>query len=239
MRAQEFIIEYTSGQVTNSRGKSIGNYANFKNWFRNSVAVDSSGRPLVVYHGTSASFDEFNLGSDDRTREIYGPGFYVTHSSEIANNFVGNERQNIMPLYISIQRPIVVNKFGLGGDKLGSSIIRDLIKASPNFEKEITKWGKPNDNPNNLLSSAVERFTDRTESPLEQIIGVSKLFYQGVNKHQYLALVTQLTGYDGVVAKLDSNTIYFVAWQKNQLKSATGNSGQYSLGSGNILGEKL
>jgi hypothetical protein len=144
-----------------------------------------------------------------------------------------------MPLYISIQRPLIVNKFGLGGDKLGSSIIRDLITASPNFQKEITKWGEANDNPNKLLSSAVERFTDRTESPLEQIIGVSKLFYQGVNKHQYLALVTQLTGYDGVVAKLDSNTIYFVAWQKNQLKSATGNSGQYSLGSGNILGEKL
>ncbi len=34
----------------------------FYRWFGNSKVVDDQGRPLVVYHGTSADFNTFDTG---------------------------------------------------------------------------------------------------------------------------------------------------------------------------------
>lgn len=39
---------------------------NFWQWFGDSKAVDDEGRPLVVYHGTNAKFDTFDLGYAER-----------------------------------------------------------------------------------------------------------------------------------------------------------------------------
>lgn len=39
---------------------------NFWRWFADSKAVDAEGRPLVVYHGTNAKFDTFDLGYAER-----------------------------------------------------------------------------------------------------------------------------------------------------------------------------
>jgi hypothetical protein len=50
------------------KGEAVGNRLEskistltdaFKNWFKDSKVVDNDGNPLVVYHGTSASFDTF------------------------------------------------------------------------------------------------------------------------------------------------------------------------------------
>lgn len=54
----------------NSNGKPIypteDGIRNFWRWFAGSKAVDAEGRPLVVYHGTNAKFDTFDLGYAER-----------------------------------------------------------------------------------------------------------------------------------------------------------------------------
>ena len=51
--------------------------AAFKRWFGNSQVVDAQGEPLVVHHGTRASFEAFDRKFISPGARL-GPGFYFT-----------------------------------------------------------------------------------------------------------------------------------------------------------------
>gem|GEM_PF-4060734 len=57
-------VDGTQRHTMNSEGRPIANseeeLRNFWRWFGDSKAVDSEGRPLVVYHGTGSDFFEFD-----------------------------------------------------------------------------------------------------------------------------------------------------------------------------------
>jgi hypothetical protein len=81
---------------------------NFKNWFGGSKIVDDKGKPLVMYHGTSASFDEFGTGPRN--------AIFVTPNPEFASGYAGGEAHvtvgetpNIMPLYVKANNPFDYN----------------------------------------------------------------------------------------------------------------------------------
>jgi GNAT superfamily N-acetyltransferase len=63
--------------------------ANLKAWFGQSAVVDDEGQPLVVYHGTTASFDTFetergNIESD------FGRGIYFSNNPrDVGANYAG------------------------------------------------------------------------------------------------------------------------------------------------------
>jgi hypothetical protein len=72
---------------------------NFWQWFGKSKAVDEQGRPLVVYHGTTAAFDRF-----DRTKTGKGSskvGFWFTDDRDFAGIYGGK----VMACYLRILRP--------------------------------------------------------------------------------------------------------------------------------------
>ncbi|EKY4114267.1 hypothetical protein RCP98_006020 [Pseudomonas aeruginosa] len=98
----------------------------FSNWFGSSAAVDGAGKPLVLYHGTAKSFDEF---ADLWDTPIGGQNFgrkdfwhYLTPDPEEASYYAVNAdkrntylysqpnsaRANVMPVYASIQSPMIV-----------------------------------------------------------------------------------------------------------------------------------
>lgn len=77
----------------------------FKDWFGDSKVVDAEGKPLVVYHGTNADFDTF---------KILGGGAWFTSDPEFADSYSswrgasapeGKSGSNVMPVYLSIQKP--------------------------------------------------------------------------------------------------------------------------------------
>ncbi len=76
----------------------------FKEWFRNSAAIDEeTGRPLILYHGTNtnfASFDETKIGENTGSRGFIGSGFYFTTSKRDAANY-GN---TVMEVYLKINK---------------------------------------------------------------------------------------------------------------------------------------
>ena len=93
----------------------------FKNWFGDwendpknaSKVVDENGEPLVVYHGTNATFDEFKL--EKPTVGSYGQGFYASNDSEFASNYAKGEGAKMLSLFLSIKNPLQINE-----DKLPS-----------------------------------------------------------------------------------------------------------------------
>lgn len=75
----------------------------FRSWFGNSKVVDAEGNPLVMYHATTADFDAF----DTTRRAIAGEGSWFSASP--MDSFASEEGGRIMPVYLSLQNPKVID----------------------------------------------------------------------------------------------------------------------------------
>lgn len=90
----------------------------FKRWFKDSKAVDSEGKPLVVYHGTGADFSEFSASKIGSAWGADTVGFFFTDSAKIASSYATSggptlqrdDGANIIPAYIRISRPVTVEE---------------------------------------------------------------------------------------------------------------------------------
>jgi hypothetical protein len=109
----------------------------FKEWFGGSKVVDDGGKPLVVYHGTTGDFDAFDKKFlSEATGDVdAAEGFYFTSKPKVAgtyaesyggrefkearrrgvdiNPYTGGTRTitsgaNVMPVYLSIENPRVI-----------------------------------------------------------------------------------------------------------------------------------
>ena len=81
----------------------------FKRWFGNSKVVDADGKPLVVYHGTTADFSEFD---PDLAGQTFGDpdevGMLFSSRTGEPDLMAKRGGGNVMPVYLSLQDPLVV-----------------------------------------------------------------------------------------------------------------------------------
>lgn len=93
--------------VYNSNGERIAKsepaLRNFWNWFGDSKVVDDKGRPLVVYHGTDAEFDTFDI--EKSKNGVYGKGFYFAYDERIPKG----HGDIVMPVYLKIENPFMAS----------------------------------------------------------------------------------------------------------------------------------
>jgi hypothetical protein len=101
----------------------------FKRWFGASKVVDAQGEPLVVYHGTTGNFEAFDSRYADTNAGTGVPAgaFFFTSSPAVAASYTatrGAYRRgaSIMPVYLSLQRPLVVDLSKWGGAALWDDI---------------------------------------------------------------------------------------------------------------------
>lgn len=111
-------------------GRDITKTEAFKRWFGNSKVVDENGEPMVMYHGTDKNFSKFKTRQQPR-----GFGFFVGAPPEVGSWFGSSPKiadvftrepgtemfimkedpltrgvrdgGNIMPVYVSLQNPII------------------------------------------------------------------------------------------------------------------------------------
>ena len=89
---------------------------NFKAWFGDSKVVDADGKPLVVYHGTSSDFFEFDAKAAPVHIKLHGNFFtpYLRVADNYAEN-AGDKRgggANVMRVYLSIKNPTTIDAGG-------------------------------------------------------------------------------------------------------------------------------
>lgn len=127
-----------------SRAAPVGSAA-FDRWFKNSVVQDEDGRPKTVYHGTGDDFNVFGHDEDVQgmrniLRNTSAEGkidgrYFFTDSAELASEYAAEAKvdgagANVIPAYLSMQNPLVVdaagtrgrNKFALVEDSIGNAI---------------------------------------------------------------------------------------------------------------------
>lgn len=105
----------------------------FKKWFGDSKVVDADGKPLVVYHGTNEDFDAFDPYAERKTQggeRLRGTNaIFFSSNPELASAYAGVAKStltgqsfaypaesayggNVMPVYLSMQNPMIVDAEG-------------------------------------------------------------------------------------------------------------------------------
>lgn len=113
-RAERFSLK-----PTDSQGRELTQEQ--REFFRDSKAVDSQGRLLVLYHGTGADFTVFDAGRIAQNYPEAGGdlGFYFTPYREDAQGYAGNAASQagggrVMQVYLNLTNPLVVEDDGWG-----------------------------------------------------------------------------------------------------------------------------
>lgn len=120
-----------------SLGKTIKDSPEFKNWFKQSKAVDANGNPIVLYHGTKADITEFWTNLNIGRNKFYGGelGAWFGSEADVANLFAEKKGSgaSVYPVYLSLQKPYVFddyrefNRF-VEGRKSAAAVRRELQK---------------------------------------------------------------------------------------------------------------
>ena len=107
-------------------GGDITQTQRFKDWFKESAVVDENGVPMLMYHGTSYDIEAF-----DPDRNPFAPsGMYLSNSPPVANTYASRTGSdgsgpNVLPTYVSVQTPIVIEAAGKHWSQLaGDTIVR-------------------------------------------------------------------------------------------------------------------
>jgi hypothetical protein len=136
----------------------------FKQWFGESKVVDAENKPLMMYHATTADFDTF----DTTRRAIGGEGSYFSNTP--SNALANEEGSQIIPVYLSLQNPKVIDLMRENDDVLkkqfmeqgydGVVMMRDgKIVTAVAFKPEQIKSvfnKRPTDDPNILKQAMAD-----------------------------------------------------------------------------------
>lgn len=100
--------------------------ASFQRWFGDSKVVDADGKPLVVYHGTKADFDTFDVNAAGKGDWA---GIFVTPEESYAKWRVKHDGSaNIMQLYAKAEKPLDLSMPDSEWNALPKEI-KDAVKA--------------------------------------------------------------------------------------------------------------
>lgn len=208
-------------QTTNSSGEPIAKSEKalkyFYDWFGDSKVVDEQGRPLVVYHGTNAQFDTFDISKAGNATNATNTtlGFFFTPHEDYAKT-IGKK---IMPVYLK-----ALNMFELGFAKNGE----DYLTGNKKEQLNVSYFSKDYE------------FVDGLESIKKAVI---KKYgdYNKENVAKWSKLIKDM-GYDGIkvitgdTPTFESDfipTAQYVVFEPNQIKSVE-NRGTFSTESENI-----
>ena len=231
--------------VYNSNGDRIAKskeaLTNFWRWFGDSKVVDEQGRPLVVYHGTKAQFDEFLGEKIGQSGTSEGVGFYFTNDENVAKGF-----GDVMSVYLKLEKPIyayaqVFMAEDYDGDldimEANAEMIRD---ASMQVLEDLKAKGYE------FYDETTSQMADiYTETDYDSLVNTIEMYIKdGIKAEEYdenklyndirEAIIKEF-GFDGFKTKGygSSNATVYVALMSNQIKSVD-NRGTYSSDTGNI-----
>ena len=176
----------------------------FRDWFADSVATNTTGEPLLVFHGAGAKFTKFDVGGKPiwLTANIKYAEEYSTATRSVerilpeASIYAGNV-DRIIPAYIRVENPADVGN--TDGGYSGNYV--DLAKRLQIRPSEL-------------------------QAVWEQA-GKPELMWQVINTPGMVEMLKR-HGYDGVQA-VENGVKAWAVFDSAQVKSAVANNGSFSL----------
>ena len=125
---------------------------NFTEWFGDSKVVDANGNPMVVYHGTGADFDEFDLGkatSSTYLRKAVEDHYFFTDDPARAGIYaeahagtVEGVGPSVVPVYLKIENPLIAKTSDADTGTV-SGLLEDAIAQGK--DGVILTWKEPSE----------------------------------------------------------------------------------------------
>ena len=188
----------------------------FKRWFGDSAVVDKSGAPKVVYHGTNKTQDggAFTLFDTYASRYgLMGMGAYFTESPTVASSYTQKgkgDAPTVYPAYLSIKRPL---------DMDAPADVAGWVNHFPDADE----FHEGNNTNESWFRAAEESVRDSGAYAADG----AEIMQDGM----------RAMGYDGIThmggGRIDPNSErhrVWIAFDPEQVKSATGNQGTFDPG---------
>lgn len=144
----------------------------FRHWFGDSKVRTAQGQPLVVYHGTASDVQHFDpklSGSKSKTGAPEG-SFFFTDKPDVASSYTvkwqgdfsaqHHDHANVMPVYLSIQKPLKVSARG--------STWREIAHKGDYLDiNELVQWAKDSGRYDGVIVTRVrDKGVGRTDTEL-------------------------------------------------------------------------
>lgn len=191
----------------------------FNNWFGDSKVVDADGKPLVVYHGTPTDFTEFKRTTGKNatlfgTEDVERNAFFFSDRRQFADEFAAKQGNSgrVLELYLSMQNPA------------------DLRDGFP--DAVVTALEERGFNPNYFHTRDMDNIWE---------------VFDGQDGAEIVAALKD-AGYDGAILleavdpskpmRRDNRAATYAVFDPTQIKSATGNNGQFDPNDPSILNQQ-
>ena len=191
----------------------------FRRWFGESKVVDAEGRPLVVFHGTTAGdFDAFR--PNYRKGEQLGFGIHFAADREFAAKYAEDptvrrkgKAPKVYAVYLSIQRPLVADAIVYEGTP-------EYALAKKLAGKKLMTQRGEDDVRMAYMQNAIDNTTAQRAEKLIREAG-----YDGIRYESFL-LSSVWTG-RGIGRARTGSSRSFIVFEPTQIKSATDNAGTF------------
>ena len=212
--------------------------AAFRKWFGDSKVVDADGKPLVVYrgeHGADGGIDfQSRLASlSFGTREVANA--YASEPNDSADKA---EAPRLYPVYLRIENPLMNDpsdpfiELGDVANKLGQDVAE---AAARKFAAEIEETDNWDENFADQYDSVDELLDERPEA-VRELYTLAWRFFDAPE----FVNAAKKAGYDGAIhaeygihSEEEEGAEYKV-FDQSQVKSATGNNGNFDAGNPDI-----
>lgn len=227
LEAAKETLKRLEGEVVQQSARELVETPAFKAWFKDSKVVDENGKPLAVYHGTKNAPSEFTASRIGSASTMFGDyeverhGIFAAEDPELADEYANQgERptnQTVMPLYMAINNPLdtvdgqYTDVIWNGIEEAAGALGSENPYRTARFIGDL--WGRGE------LWKLFD--ADENNDPAWNIALFKKAGYDGLRI---------LERSEGDV----ENTAAWVAFEPTQVKSATGNNGDFDATNPNI-----
>lgn len=181
----------------------------FKRWFKESKVVDANGEPLRVYHGTVNSFDVFDSSkSGDATgASDTKDAFFFSASAEVASSYAYEPQPK--NTFLNRVNEKLMRTLGFGVERGGENVMPVYL----NIKNPLDIDGEGREYSERYFKQYVDA---------ARVRGHDGLIVRNIIDHGFS---------EGETAP----SAVYVVFEPTQVKSATGNSGEFSRRDPNIL----
>ena len=229
----------------------------FKKWFGDSKVVDAEGNPQVMYHGTAQDIGTFRKKQANAIFLTPSPQFAGGFSNDSLHYRIENYRTQLTPEQIKaatagaleyakadnapksrindLQDAVKHGDIAPSiNDQYFRRAISDQLDAGPNIIPVYVKAENPFDYQNRDQVRAVSRWLiDHGVNLSQQLYDLSGRDNWSTIENPKVQSAIRALGHDGFYAKEDG-TRNLAVYDSAQIKSATGNNGNFDPSKGNI-----
>lgn len=221
-------IDGVQRPTKNSKGQMIHpteeGVKNFWKWFKDSAVVDAEGRPLVAHHGTSKDFEVYDPARSNDIGIHFGTAQQADRASQVMGEHLDGAR--IAPSYLTIQNPLLVGDiFSRGGSGSYTRAAKSLL-ATKGMEDVDPSFARA------ILERAPKAQREKKQEEDDSAGDIARKDYWDMMK-----MAVESQGFDGFVYenKVEGKGKSYVVFGPKQIKSATGNTGEFNPDDPSIL----